>query len=140
VDRRREVRLRIFRGVELPPPVTVRIPGAGWLMVRYDGFLPVGNDTAQEWFPQYRWLLMDARGTVISSSERDGRVRGGVDDGEDTTAAVHAILAFLAASAEEYGLEDRDERIFSPRVTEWAHVHSDEIGMALHELEMEEKG
>jgi hypothetical protein len=60
---------------------------------------------------------------------------------DDLQEALATLLTFLSAAAEAYDYERRTGRqsdnsdLFPAEVAEWAHMHSDEIGMLAHEME-----
>ena len=71
-----------------------------------------------------------------------------VDTGEDleshadAVGALEAFLGFLSACAESYAYKMRNPEsepenldLFSPRVAEWAYMNSDEITLAMLDLE-----
>ena len=107
----------------------VRIGPAAWVTISYSGRQPRKGRT------RYRWTVMrhglpDVIGHDLQSGCGGGSLREGLA----------SLLSFLSAFAEEddpriehrYG--DRSG-LFPAELWEWAHLNSDEIGMAQVEIE-----
>jgi hypothetical protein len=125
----------------LPPPLTVTVPDAGWVFVRYAGDLPVEGEIVR--FPTYDWAIIDRYGNTVSTAERDGVLRGSPCDGEDTVGAARSILTFLTAAAEQYGRmlhateSPDDDAILGDRASEWAYLNVEALHLTLHDMEIE---
>jgi hypothetical protein len=130
--------MRLWRKGGGPPHATVKVPGGGWVFVRYDGHYADGGDPTL--YPLYRWSVIDLQGRMVGSSDDGSPLRGGAAEAADVEGAVRAMLAFLEAAGQQHGGHrqwDPATAMFSERVTLWAYVHEEEIGLVLHDMEIE---
>ena len=104
--------------------------GDGWLSLERGGW-------TEDRRICYRWYVDIPAGEFSGSDLRTGV--GGIGDSYQEVFV--SLLSFLSAAAESRayrertGREGENEDLFPPKVVEWAHQNSDEIGILECEIE-----